>query len=414
MENRFTDIGEIKKTPFFLFDELRILDSVASIRDALSRHWANSVLSYSVKTNSLPCVLKVLADSGVWAEVVSEDEYNLALSCGFRKGDFVCNGPAKSQRFIDCAIASGAVLHLDGMSEVQDFFSRVGNRAVNLGVRVTATEQDFSGEALSGKDSSRFGLSIRDGDFEELCKLLDQHKNVTLTSLHLHCNTKSRSKIGFSWLAKFFARIVRKYRLDTVNTFDIGGSFGHDFDFGAKRERRWPSWDEYFEEIANVLSSEGFSSDELRLIIEPGSALISNAADYYATIVGKRIYDGIIMMQMDGSRIHIDPHFARQLFQDVILVQGEDDGTEGEWTNVLCGSTCLEKDRVFLGEKGLKCMVGKRLMFAKTGAYTIGLSPCFFINSIPDVWMRSADGFIKCVSQSNGLRWNENFTDKER
>lgn len=409
----YKDIGKIEKTPFFLVEEQRVLDSVLSIKKSLDHYWSNNVVSYSVKTNSFPCVLRTLSNTGVWAEVVSEEEYDLAVSCGFNGQNCVCNGPAKTQRFIKNAIEAGAVLHLDGLSEIRTFLSEVGDRSVEFGVRVNATEPDFPVDALSGNETSRFGISVRDGDFDALCKLITEKKNVKLTSLHLHCNTRYRSKEGYAWLAAFFVRVVKRYGLDTVNTFDIGGSFGHDFDCKEGQKGRWPSWDEYFGAITTVLSNAGYSPENLRLIIEPGSSLISNGADYYATIVGKRVYDGVVMMQMDGSRIHVDPHFARGSFSDAVTVVGSCVECDAETTTMLCGSTCLEKDRVFLGKGGLRCSVGDRIRISKTGAYTLGLSPFFFIQSVPDIWLRRVNGAIECVHCSKTLSKLKDYIESE-
>lgn len=413
MESFVKEIEQIERTPFFLVEKQRIVDSVALIRTSLSRHWSNSVVSYSVKTNSMPCVLRVLSDTETWAEVVSEEEYDLAISCGFSGSDCICNGPAKTSRFIKKAVDSGALLHLDGMSEVRAFFSQVGDSPITFGVRVNVTEPDFPVEALSGGDSSRFGLSVRDGDFDELCRLLSEKKNAKLTSLHLHCNTRHRSKEGFAWLAAFFVRLVRRFQLDSVTTFDIGGSFGHDFDCEEGQQGRWPSWDEYFAAIAKVLSDAGYSPANLRLVIEPGSSLISNAVDYYATLIGRRIYDGIVMMQIDGSRIHVDPHFARVSFANAVTVLGRHDGAESEAAHILCGSTCLEKDRLFLGKEGMRGSVGNRIRISKTGAYTFGMSPLLFIQSAPDVWLRRMDGYIECVHRSKTLSEYKDFIEKE-
>lgn len=64
-------------TPFFLFDENHLACQVSLIHKAFERYWSNGLVAYSVKTNSLPYLAKVLRKCGVAAEVVSEDEYDL-------------------------------------------------------------------------------------------------------------------------------------------------------------------------------------------------------------------------------------------------------------------------------------------------------------------------------------------------
>lgn len=378
------------ETPYFVLDEKKVRASVASIRAAFARHWFNSILSFSVKTNSWVALQRILSEEDVWAEVVSESEYDLAMQCGFRRGSLICNGASKSPEYIRRAVFDGAVIHLDSLSEVEELFRQVGTGPVAFGVRINATEPDFDAEPLSGPLGSRFGLSVRDGDMDRLVEILKMHPNAKLVSLHLHCNTRDRGIRGFVWLTHFFARTVSRFSLDDVTTFDIGGSFGHDFDHPGAGAGRWPSWDEYMAAISATLRECGFCPERLRLAVEPGSGLISGCADYYTRVVGERIFNGVRVLQIDGSRIHLDPHFARAGFNANIT------------TPYLAGSTCLEKDRIACDSVNVGARVGDLICFSKTGAYTYGLSPIAFIHKAPAVWLRRLDGELVCSLQPEG------------
>ena len=58
------------KTPYFLIDEAALQSNLDAFTAALSELWPNSILSYSVKTNSLPWLLKWRLANYVFAEVV--------------------------------------------------------------------------------------------------------------------------------------------------------------------------------------------------------------------------------------------------------------------------------------------------------------------------------------------------------
>ena len=53
-------------------------------------------IGYSFKTNSLPWVLSFMKEHGCYAEVVSENEYELAEYIGFEH--IIYNGPVKGKR----------------------------------------------------------------------------------------------------------------------------------------------------------------------------------------------------------------------------------------------------------------------------------------------------------------------------
>ena len=74
------------QTPYFEIKKDELDQNVRDLLRALNQEWGKSVFSYSVKTNSLPWLLRYIKDCGAWAEVVSSDEYRLARCVGFQIG----------------------------------------------------------------------------------------------------------------------------------------------------------------------------------------------------------------------------------------------------------------------------------------------------------------------------------------
>ena len=70
-------------TPCFVINKDDLDNNVFYLRKALKDQWGNRILSYSVKTNSLPWLLEYLLKNNVRAEVVSSCEYQLARKIGF-------------------------------------------------------------------------------------------------------------------------------------------------------------------------------------------------------------------------------------------------------------------------------------------------------------------------------------------
>ena len=64
-------------TPFFLIRTEVLEENITSFRSALNVLWPNSIIAYSVKTNSLPWLLNWMNKQGVYAECVSDEEYEL-------------------------------------------------------------------------------------------------------------------------------------------------------------------------------------------------------------------------------------------------------------------------------------------------------------------------------------------------
>ena len=85
-------------TPCFILDQDELVKSIQGFKDALSNFFSSFIVGYSVKTNSLPYCLKIAKQYGCYAEVVSFDEYNLALECGYTPQSIIYNGPMKSKK----------------------------------------------------------------------------------------------------------------------------------------------------------------------------------------------------------------------------------------------------------------------------------------------------------------------------
>ena len=58
------------QTPCFILDEEELAKSVKGYQDALKSNFARSIVSYSVKTNSVPACMKLAGELGADSELV--------------------------------------------------------------------------------------------------------------------------------------------------------------------------------------------------------------------------------------------------------------------------------------------------------------------------------------------------------
>ena len=57
----------------------------------------------------------------------------------------------------------------------------------------------------------------------------------------------------------------------------------------------------------------------------------------------------------------------------------------------ICGSTCMEYDRLFHMEDDVELKPGDRIVYDTAGGYTMCLTP-LFINYFPKVWIEKENG----------------------
>lgn len=396
------DYNSIEKieTPFFLFEEEPLIKEIKELREAFSTYWNHYEIGYSVKTNSFPPLASYLLKQGIAAEIVSEDEYQLASHIGFPPEKIICNGPIKSHSWVDELLQKKILLNIDSHREltyIREFAQKNPHKSISVGIRVNLDiEKEFPNESNAGEGGSRFGFCEETKELSSAIKQLKEFPNISISGLHLHVSTKTRRTEIYRWLVQKFTQIVRDYNLASIRYLDIGGGF-----YGGIPQK--PSWNEYIKVIATELKSQGFTPDKVQLIVEPGVSLLAGCFSYYCKVVDIKNTSYHQFVVLDGSRIHIDPlmhknsYFHEFIHQPVPVVKA--DTTKSQQ---LVGFTCLENDRFFQIDSPVKFTEGDYIRFKKVGAYTLTLSP-LFISYFPAVYTKNANnGAIECLRDKWG------------
>ncbi len=388
------------QTPCYVIHKKELDAGILLLRQALEQNWNHYTAGYSFKTNALPWALLRIKEAGLCAEVVSEDEYDLAVYLGFSK--IIYNGPVKGKRTFLHALRNGAIVNLDAEREL-DWLEESGLRDVTVGLRVNFDlEADCPGETSAGQDGGRFGFSYETGELRDAMERLDR-MGVKLSGLHLHTSSKTRSVNIYRAQARKAVQISREHHR-SLSYVDIGGGY-----FGGMDNK--PKFPDYMKAIREELLA-GFTPEQTMLIVEPGTSLITPPVEYISTVVDCKDTHAGRFVVTDGSRCDIDPlHGKRSYFHKVWY------GGTPAWTDdagvgvcpperapmekqVICGFTCMENDRLFVMEDRAQLRPGDRIVYQKVGGYTMCLTP-LFIRYFPAVYAEE-DGAYTCVREHWG------------
>lgn len=368
------------ETPFFLIKKEELDENINNFKSALKEIWPNSKLAYSVKTNSLPWLLKYLKTQNVMAEVVSDEEYELALLCGFKEEEIVFNGPIKGKdAFLD-SIKKGSIVNIDSKHEVEIFKRNIEESNNNIGVRVNIDTSIFDKKDIGYlEDGFRFGFSEKNGELSDAIETIRMSETNNKIGLHLHCNSVTRSLNVYQKLAEFAKYIIEKYNI-SPSFIDIGGGF-----FGGVEGK--PSASDYISVIHEVLS-DTVDVEKTMLIVEPGSAIIGSAVEFHTSVIDVKDTDKSRIVTTDGSRINIDPLWAKKNYRFKIEMDNQNSCKQEK--QIICGYTCMDHDRIMtlLNEKTLS--IGDRIIYEKVGAYTMTFGGPF-IRFFPDVYVQSGN-----------------------
>ena len=179
-------------TPYFVVDRALVDEAYDSLIAALNKYWGNYIIGYSYKTNALPWAINYFKSKGAYAEVVSDDEYNLAKYINNPIDKIVYNGPIKTKETMLEAIRGGAIVNLDSQREIEwlSELDSMGNYSVGIRVNFDI-EKLCPNESACKDDGGRFGFCYENG---ELLKAIEKVKSygVRVCGIHLHTSSKTR------------------------------------------------------------------------------------------------------------------------------------------------------------------------------------------------------------------------------
>ena len=369
------------KTPYYVIDQKELDDNFRKLKNALDNHWSNSIIGYSYKTNALPWVIRHFDRLGCFAEVVSEEEYNLAKLVGVEKGKIIYNGPIKTKDTFLEAIQDGCIVNIDSQREI-DWLDvlPVENRAVGIRINFDI-EKMCPGQSQCPEEGGRFGFCYENGEFAKAVTAL-RDKNVRIAGLHLHTSSKSRGLDIYRAIAGVACKVQEEFHFD-LDYIDVGGGF-----FGGLPTK--PQFEEYMALMAEILSAR-FDKEQTKLIIEPGMAVIGAPVRCVTTVIDVKDTQFSRFVVTDGSRTSIDPLMSKSSYFHSYEHQGDGPILPKQ---IICGYTCMEHDRLFEAINEPALQPGDRIIYHKVGAYTMCLSP-LFIKYFPDVYVERGGEFIK-------------------
>lgn len=368
-------------TPCYIFDQREFVKSIRGFQHALSNNFESFIIGYSVKTNSVPYCLVKAKELGAFAEVVSYDEYNLVILCGFPKNRIIYNGPMKSREtFID-AIQNGAIVNIESHRELEWLKYLPLEGQYKVGIRLNINISDISPEdADSEDDNSRFGFSDSTEEFSQVLEFINTMPNVTLSGLHIHRTTSSRSVGFYTNAINYTCKIILKYYIK-VDYLDIGGGF-----FGIFANK--PTYQHYSDAFKRILHD--YSLDNLTIIVEPGNALTASSFSFLSEVIDvKHVAKDKWFVTTDGSRHDIDPFYKKSSY--MIKIYSDEKGKVVS-EQIVSGCTCLERDRMFILKNKRLLNIGDKIYYKNVGAYTLCLTP-LFIRYIPNIYLKRNNNY---------------------
>lgn len=389
-------LARLGSPSFYLLDLDRLARSYRLFRDAFAAEYDHVQLAYSLKTNYLPAVCRLLKSLGCWAEVVSAMEYEIATDrAGFEPAHVIVNGPLHESDFLERALLEGAFLNLDSWY----LFDRVANICRNYQQRNFRIGVRFTYKIAEG-GISRFGIESSEENLARLRRWQAEVSNCRIVGVHSHFSDSSRSLTSFGSRARgLFEAADRLLGTEGPELFNIGGGFLGRMPLSLARQfgENLPNFRDYAATVAGELRRHYFEGPTPLLIAEPGTALIADAMVFVCPVYEVKRSFGKTFALVGGSNHNINHHWqGKSLPIEIVRSGNRAEPADSDTHFDIVGNTCIEKD-VLCHDVAGTIAAGDYVIFRYVGGYSNVLKQPF-IHPCQPIYARQ-DGQIIQVKQ---------------
>jgi len=276
-ELRVSDIAKKVGTPFYLYSRNTLVNHYRVVDQAFSA--LEHIICFSVKSNSNVAILRLLANEGAGADVVSGGELFRALKGGIDPRKIVFAGLGKTEIEIEHALGEGILLFNVESSQELMLINRVAER---MGVEAPVAlrvNPDINPKThpyvATGLKQSKFGIPLKAAmaEYEVAQKL----PGLNPIGVHMHIGSQILEsgpfENGVNKLVKL-AKSLKVLGMD-IRYVNIGGGFGIQY---TDEEALTP--DQYASALVPLLEDVGAT-----IIVEVGRMITGNSGILVTTVL---------------------------------------------------------------------------------------------------------------------------------
>jgi diaminopimelate decarboxylase len=258
-------------TPFYVYSAATLRRHVRVMREAFEG--IPTLLAYAMKANSNQAVLKVLANEGAGADVVSGGELERAIAAGIPPDKIVFSGVGKTVAEMRRGLELGihcfnleSEPELERLSEIAGAMRKVAPVSVRVNPDVDAgTHAKIS----TGKKGDKFGIPFARA--HEVYQRIRELRGLKAVGVDMHIGSQITDMRPFDNAFALLAQLVNDLRADghDIKHVDVGGGLGIPYHHD---EAAPPDPMAYAEIVRRHVKKLGCT-----LVLEPGRLIVGNA-----------------------------------------------------------------------------------------------------------------------------------------
>ena len=256
-------------TPLYIYSYKTLLRHFKAYDDAFNG--IPHLICFALKANSNTAILRIMAQNGGGADIVSGGELFRAMKAGIHPKKIVYAGVGKTGEEIRYALRSRILMF---NVESEDELYEIDRIAGDLGLKAPIAlrvNPDIDPEThpyiSTGLRKHKFGIPIEDA--LEYYKTIKKLKNLEIVGIHKHIGSQITKVSPFTDALKKVLLLVdelSRYGI-TIKYLDIGGGLGITY-----KDEVPPLPQDLAKHLLPLVKEKG-----LTLILEPGRSIVGNA-----------------------------------------------------------------------------------------------------------------------------------------
>lgn len=416
-------------TPLYVYSKKKLLNNFLSYKKSFKKEISDKFgtethISYSIKANFNPSILKLFHQNGCWASLVNKNELLLALKVGIKGENLIFNGNGKKLIEIELAIKNKCYLNIDSLFNLRDTvkIAKKLNKNENLKscfpvkllIRVNQNENANVHQYLNTSgDACKFG--IREDKIDELINEIKQNDFVQISGFHSHLGSTIKTLDIYHECVKNLVQLVNStienHKIDTIELINFGGGLGINYERfasrtseGLKSEVKFPKPDDLATVIATYVKN--LKNKKIKIIVEPGRSLVGDSCILLTKLLGCKKNGNKNFLVVDSSMCECIRPSLYSAYHHIEYLQPIN--SKKEFVDIV-GPVCESGD--FLGKDRLLPMPSSNensiyLAIMDVGAYCSSMALNYNIHTKP------GEIFIEEVTDADGKSTNQYILTK--
>ena len=356
-------VAERYWTPTFVYSRTTLERHISTIDGAFDG--IDHLTCYSVKANSNGTILKLLAENGLGADIVSGGELFRALRAGIPGDKIVYSGVGKTEAEIGYALDSGILMfNVESETELYtiDRIARGKGVKAPISFRVNPDVDPKTHPYIStGLKKNKFGIPHEEA--RRLYRTAADLSNIEIIGIDAHIGSQLTEFSPYEEATKRLTGLITDIRAEGIELkyIDIGGGLGINYE-----EEYPPDPTDWAAKVVPAIEGMG-----LTLIIEPGRSIVGNSGILLSRVITTKTNGDKTFVVVDAAMNDLARPSLYDSFHGILpIIRGKSNMRTVDIVGPICESSdFIAKDReIEMPEEG------DLITIMSAGAYGMAMS----------------------------------------